>query len=67
MKKTQRLAGKYYLFTFLTIGCLNLKAQNKTIILGRPTDNSVTISIAFDQNVEYLFEYGIQSGVYTNT
>ncbi len=67
MKKTQRLVGKYYLFTFLTIGCLNLKAQNKTIILGRPTDNSVTISIAFDQNVEYLFEYGIQSGVYTNT
>ncbi|MFZ4800041.1 MAG: T9SS type A sorting domain-containing protein [Bacteroidia bacterium] len=67
MIKTQRLVGKYFLFAFLTIGCFHLKAQNKTIILGRPTDNSVTISIAFDQNVEYLFEYGTQSGVYTNT
>lgn len=67
MIKTQRLVGKYFLFAFLTIGSFQLKAQNKTIILGRPTDNSVTISIAFDQNVEYLFEYGIQSGVYTNT
>ncbi len=67
MIKTQRLVGKYFLFAFLTIGFFHLNAQNKTIILGRPTDNSVTISIAFDQNVEYLFEYGIQSGIYTNT
>jgi hypothetical protein len=67
MIKTQRLLGKYFLLAFLTVGYFHLKAQNKTIILGRPTDNSVTVSIAFDQNVEYLFEYGIQSGVYTNT
>ena len=42
-------------------------AQQKSIILGRPTDTSITASILFDQNVQYYFEYGNQSGNYSNT
>lgn len=41
------------------------KAQNNTIILGRPTDKSITASILFDQNADYFLEYGTQSGNYT--
>jgi len=46
---------------------LGIKAQQKSIVLGRPTNNSVTASILFDQNVQYFIEYGLQSGTYTNT
>ncbi len=44
----------------------SLQAQNRSIILGRPTDTSITASILFDRNVEYYFEYGTQTGNYTN-
>ena len=55
------------IFFFLIFGFNSqvLKAQKYTIILGRPTDSLVTASVAFDQMVEYYFEYGIQSGNYT--
>jgi hypothetical protein len=43
------------------------KAQAPNIILGRPTDTSVTVSSMFNQNSDYYFEYGKQSGSYTNT
>jgi len=39
-------------------------AQQKSIILGRPTDTSITASILFDQNVYYYIEYGTVSGAY---
>ena len=42
-------------------------AQQKSIILGRPTNNSITASILFDQNVNYYLEYGTSTGVYTNS
>lgn len=42
-------------------------SQQKSIILGRPTNNSVTASILFDQYVQFYLEYGLQSGTYTNT
>ena len=45
----------------------NLQAQEKSIILGRPTNTSITSSILFDQNIQYYLEYGMQSGTYTNT
>lgn len=44
-----------------------LTAQNRSIILGRPTDNSITASILFDQNMNFFFEYGIQSETYLTT
>lgn len=41
-------------------------AQTKSIILGRPTDKSVTVSVYFDQTVEFYIEYGIRSNTYTD-
>jgi hypothetical protein len=46
---------------------LQTSAQDFNIILGRPTDTSVTASIIFDQNVEYYFTYGMQPGVYSDS
>lgn len=40
---------------------------NFNIILGRPTDTSITASVLFDQNAEIYLTYGTQSGVYTGT
>ena len=40
-------------------------AQKYSIILGRPTDKTMTLSVLFDQNAEYFVEYGTQSGVYS--
>ncbi len=42
----------------------SVNAQEKSIILGRPTDTSITASILFDQNVYYYIEYGTVSGIY---
>jgi len=55
--------------TFLLLLCLVFKvhSQQHSIILGRPTNTSITASILFDQNIQYYLEYGIQSGNYTNT
>ena len=44
--------------------CESANAQEKSIILGRPTDTSITASILFDQNVQYYIEYGTVSGIY---
>ena len=44
-----------------------ISAQTHSIVLGRPTDTSITASIMFDQNVQYYITYGIQSAVYTHT
>lgn len=41
--------------------------QNYTLILGRPTDKTITLSILFDQNTDYYIEYGTSSGVYGKT
>ncbi|MFN4994328.1 MAG: metallophosphoesterase, partial [Bacteroidota bacterium] len=40
------------------------RAQTFNIILGRPTDSSVTASIMFDEAAQFYLEYGSQSGVY---
>ena len=58
----------HFFITMLFLICFqNNYCQQKSIILGRPTNNSVTASILFDQNVQYYLEYGLQSGTYTNT
>ena len=44
---------------------LNSFAQNFNIILGRPTDTSITASVMFDQVVQYYFSYGSQPGIYS--
>ncbi|WP_264520182.1 T9SS type A sorting domain-containing protein [Flavobacterium sp. N1994] len=52
----------------ITLLCFTIhsKAQEKSIILGRPTDTSITASILFNQAVTYYLEYGTQSGSYPN-
>lgn len=37
-----------------------------TELLGRPTDRSVTINVVAEEDLEVYFEYGTQSGIYTN-
>ena len=36
-------------------------------LLGRPTDDSITIKIVPDEAISYYYEYGLISGVYTGT
>lgn len=43
------------------------KAQTYNIILGRPTNTSVTASILFDQTAQFYFEFGLQSGSYNSS
>jgi hypothetical protein len=52
---------------FIFLGCNFIYAQNYNEILGRPTDTSITVSVMFDQVVDVYIEYGITSGVYSNT
>ena len=54
----------------LLLSCiLNSKiySQNYSIILGRPTDKSISISLLFDQNTDFYIEYGTSSQTYTKT
>lgn len=57
---------KNCLFIYFLVFALRLNAQTKSIILGRPTNNSITASVLFDQNMQFYIEYGLQSGVYQN-
>jgi len=54
----------FFALLALTSGLLS---QPYSIILGRPTDNSITLSILFDQPMLYQLEYGLQSGNYSIT
>lgn len=59
---------KHYFLLWFSFCCIHtFYAQDKNIILGRPTNNSITASILFEQNREYYIEYGTQSGIYTQT
>jgi hypothetical protein len=53
----------FLLFAFFSN---TLFAQTKTLLLGRPTDKSVTASILFDKKVDFFLEFGTQKGTYTN-
>lgn len=68
-KKTMNAIIKKLMIAFLlsVFGCNLLQAQTHSIILGRPTDTSITASIMFDQIVQYYLEYGTQTGIYSNT
>ena len=56
-----------FLLLIIFINSQNCRAQVKSIILGRPTTNSITASVLFDQNVQFYFEYGTQTGLYSTT
>lgn len=44
---------------------INANAQERSIILGRPTDTSITASIFFATANEFFLEYGTETGVYS--
>ena len=52
----------------LFLMCRDLShAQINSIVLGRPTDTSMTASIMFDANSDFYMRYGTSSGVYTDS
>ncbi len=55
------------LLILITIAGKSLFGQNYTEILGRPTNNTITMSILFDQKSEVYWEYGVVSGSYTKS
>jgi hypothetical protein len=65
LKNKQQLQS-LYVAILLTLCSVYNFAQTKSIILGRPTDTSITASILFDQNVNFYLEYGIIAGTYSN-
>jgi hypothetical protein len=54
------------LLFFLIPTFLSLRAQTPNIVLGRPTDKSITINILFDANVIIYIEYGKTPGFYSD-
>lgn len=72
LERQRHIAFLFYLcilicITIFTSNINSLQAQEKSIILGRPTDTSITASVMFDRPVQFYLEYGTQSGNYTNT
>ncbi|MFN5247125.1 MAG: metallophosphoesterase [Ignavibacteria bacterium] len=51
-------------FICSTIG---MYAQTPNIILGRPTDTSITASVLMDKSMEWYAEYGTSQGIYAFT
>lgn len=53
---------KLIIYRFTLLACLLISKQTSgqtySIILGRPTNNSITLSLLFDQNVDFYIEYG---------
>lgn len=65
MKLTKKLRKpSINIFFIFFISGFSLQAQQYDIILGRPTDTSITASIMFYQNTEVVVEYGTQPGFY---
>ncbi len=56
----------FLLLLFIIFFNSQLFSQNYNIILGRPADSSITISIMFDQNCQYYIEYGTQTNQLNN-
>lgn len=52
---------------FAVFNFISAQAQVYNVVLGRPTDNSITASVMFEDNADFYIEYGVQSGVYTAT
>lgn len=60
------MSKKHSFFLLFVLAVQLLKGQNINVILGRPTDTSITASILLDQNSNYFLEYGTTSGSYSN-
>lgn len=64
--KSNNVSLLFTLVTFLLtlLSGLSVKAQTFDIILGRPTDISITASIMFNENCDFYLEFGNLSGSY---
>ena len=67
MKRSKIYSRILFIAIILLSGINQSTAQTHSIILGRPTDVSVTASILFDYNADFYLEYGTSSGNYTST
>ena len=56
---------RFLFLLWMTTGVLLASGQNFTEILGRPENNSMTMSILFDQKAYVYWEYGTSTGNYT--
>lgn len=56
---------KLLLMMFTQVYASTATGQNYTLILGRPTDNSVTMNVLFDQAADVYWEYGTVTGNYS--
>jgi len=54
-----------FLFVAILLVWVTTYAQNYSVILGRPTDQSITANVLFDQSVILKVEYGTSSGVFS--
>ena len=62
------LMKKIVLIISIITAALKIQAQLPfTEILGRPTDNSISINVYFEQTNQVYFEYGTVSGIYTGS
>ena len=59
--------GVYFILVLILANVSFCFSQNTNIILGRPTDTSITVSVLFNQVDEYYLEYGTQQGEYGYT
>ena len=57
----------FFIFLVAFLGNQKLLGQNYSIILGRPTDKSISVSLLFDQNTDFYIEYGTSAQNYTKT
>jgi hypothetical protein len=62
--KTNRMRFWIIIIVFINVLSFPALAQPASIILGRPTDTSITASILFKNVQEYYLEYGTQTGVF---
>jgi Calcineurin-like phosphoesterase/Secretion system C-terminal sorting domain len=66
MKKMTTVFSKLFLLAALISGFQGW-CQNKSIILGRPTNQSITASVLFDLPVEFYLEYGDHPNVFDHS
>jgi hypothetical protein len=52
---------------YLNLLICSSSAQTYNIILGRPTDTSITASVLFHQDVQCFLEYGTLAALYTSS
>jgi phosphodiesterase/alkaline phosphatase D-like protein len=66
MKSIKKAVFVLFMFFAQTISMSAFGASEPNIVLGRPTDQSVAMSIFSDSNMEAYIEYGSVSGNYAN-